>query len=96
VKTSRVKSVEFLPKTILGAAWSPQKERMDAGIYFPLFIVLVTGDFKKSAIYFLSADLQTPEMFIPRKPLSASAKRAGWQGFLISCVNVRDRFVRLF
>ncbi len=52
---------------------------MDAGIYFPLYIVLVNS--KKFAMYYLSADLQTPEMFVPRKPLSSTAKRAGWQGF---------------
>ena len=26
----------------MDAAWYPQKERMEAGIYFPLFLVLVT------------------------------------------------------
>jgi hypothetical protein len=28
------------------------------------------------------ADLQAPEMFKPRNPLKASARRAGWQGFI--------------
>lgn len=95
VKTSKVANVDRLPSTIPGAAWGPQKERMDAAVYFPLFVVLVTPDFKRSAIFFLPADLQTPDMFVARKPLGESAKRAGWQGFLISCAPVRDRFVRL-
>ena len=52
---------------------------MAAGIYFPLFLILVNG--RKSAIYYLSADHQRPDMFVPRKPLSGNARRAGWQGF---------------
>ena len=79
VKSKNVKDINSVPKQILGAAWQPQKERMEAGIYFPLFLVLVCeGEY---SIFYLSADLQTPEMFVPRKPLSPNAKRAGWQGF---------------
>jgi hypothetical protein len=48
VKAANVKCVDEIPKTILGAAWGPQKERMDAGIYFPLFLVLKNG--RRSAI----------------------------------------------
>jgi type II restriction enzyme len=81
VKASTCLDVAVLPKTLLGAAWSVQKDRMDAGIYFPLFIVLVQPG-KAFAIYYLSADLQTPDMFLPRKPLSLNARRAGWQGFM--------------
>ncbi|WP_347453556.1 DpnI domain-containing protein [Acinetobacter thermotolerans] len=39
VKSTRVKNVNILPKTILGAAWLPQKERMNAFIYFPVYLV---------------------------------------------------------
>lgn len=79
VKTKSVRDIEKVPSTILGAAWGPQSERMAAGIYFPLFIVLVAK--KASSIFYLSADLQAPEMFVARKPLSESARQAGWQGF---------------
>jgi len=79
VKASSVRDVSILPKKILGAAWGPQEDRMKAGIYFPLFIVLVSE--KDKAIYYLSADLQPPELFEKRKPLSKNARRAGWQGF---------------
>ena len=41
VKTVSRKDIEELPNTILGGAWGVQEERMNAGIYFPLFIVLV-------------------------------------------------------
>lgn len=99
VKTCTVRmldpSPEVLPGKLLGAAWGPQKERMDSAIYFPLFLVAATPDLGTSAIYYLSADLQPPDLFLPRKPLSATAKRAGWCGFLYDLEAVRDRFVRL-
>jgi hypothetical protein len=44
-------------------------------------LVLVPKKGRGNAIWYLAADLQTLEMFAPRKPLSRSAKRAGWQGF---------------
>lgn len=80
VKTSRVKDVEQVPGSILGAAWEPQKARMDAGIYFPLFLVLQSPS--ASAIYYLAADLQPTAMFVAREPLRPTAKRHGWKGFL--------------
>jgi hypothetical protein len=96
VKATAVKDINLLPDTVLGAAWGPQKERMDAGLYFPLFLVLVDkSDAKKSGIYYLSADLQPQKMFLPRKALSMAAKRAGWQGFLYDLKPIKDRFVRL-
>ena len=83
VKSVTVNDVQILPKTILGAAWGPQRERMQAGIYFPLYLVAKDAD-AKVAVYYLPKDLQTEEMFVPRKPLSVDAKRAGWQGFMIN------------
>lgn len=96
VKTSRRNDITTLPKSLLAGAWGPQCERMKSGIYFPLYVVLVSKDSQKPSIFFLSADLQIPNMFEARKPLSKTARRAGWQGFLINCDVVRDRFVRLF
>lgn len=83
VKTSVREDVDTLPKQILGAGWKPQEERMKAGIYFPLFVVLVSKNRRHRAIYYLPADLQRREMFKKRKPLSDSAHRAGWTGYLI-------------
>lgn len=93
VKATRVKDIDQIPKAVLGAAWKPQKERMDAAIYFPLFLVLVSG--KRYAIYYLAADLQTIELFKPRAPLSKTARRAGWQGFIYDTARVKANFVRL-
>lgn len=84
VKTVSTDDSSKLPKTILGAAWEPQRERMAAGIFFPLFIVLMPPKSKGLPhIFYLSADMQTNEMFLPRAPLSSSARRAGWQGYVI-------------
>lgn len=93
IKTSSVPDVSKPPKKLLSAAWKPQEERMNAGIYFPLFLVLIAG--RDRAIYYLSADLQKPEIFIKRKPLSSEARRAGWQGFLYDLEAVKDALVRL-
>ena len=82
VKSMTAKNPEIIPRRVLGAAWKPQLERMEASIYFPLYIVLVEST-RNFAIYFLPRELQTREMFIPRKPLSSTAKRAGWQGYEI-------------
>ena len=95
VKTTTKPDVAVLPARVMGSAWGPQQARMKAGIYFPLFLVLATKDRRQYAIYYLSADLQTPEIFEPRKPLSPTAKRAGWQGFNYRLDTVRSSFVRL-
>jgi hypothetical protein len=71
----------------------PQKERMEAAIYFPLFLVLVSG--RQHSIFYLSADLQTVGMFKPRTPLSDQARRVGWQGFIYDLSSVRNNYVRL-
>ncbi|MGO1118371.1 DpnI domain-containing protein [Rhodovibrionaceae bacterium A322] len=94
VKTSKTTNIEQLPKSILGAAWKTQKERMDAGIYFPLFIVLIDKhNLRKHKIYYLPADLQTPELFEPRKPLSSIAQRKQWQGFRYNLEIVKESIV---
>ena len=94
VKAMTVPDVSQLPKQILGAAWGPQKERMDNGIYFPLFLALKGPG--NHSIYYLPVDFQNPTLFAARKPLSASAKRAGWQGFTYALEAVPSgAFVRL-
>lgn len=95
VKACTVKDIRRPPDHIRGAAWPPQKERMDAGIYFPLYVVALSSDLKSHAIYYLSADLQEAEVFQARKPLGPEARRAGWQGFMCRLAHIRDRLVRL-
>lgn len=96
VKATRTDDPATLPKSVLGAAWSAQKERMDAGIYFPLFLVLYKSN-RHLAIYYLSSDLQPAAMFKPRKPLSVTARRAGWQGFTYDLTTIpAGGFVRIF
>lgn len=95
IKTSTVKDINCVPDKVLGAAWGPQKDRMSAAIYFPLFLVLKNDVGKHYSIFYLSADLQKPEMFKPRSPLSPTARRAGWQGFMYDLSAVQKHFVRL-
>jgi Dam-replacing family len=83
VKSTEQVDVDAVPRTLMGAAWGPQSERMTAGIYFPLFIVVVSPDRKRHAIYYLPADLQQPTMFQQRNPLRETARRAGWVGYTI-------------
>ena len=80
VKAATVRDIDKIPDQVLGAAWKPQESRIRAGIFFPLFLVLIFGTHTR--IYYLSADLQEPAMFQERKPLSPAARRAGWQGFV--------------
>ncbi len=94
VKTKRTKNIDRIPSTLPAAAWQPQHERMQAGIYFPLFIVLVHE--KTFSIFYLPVDFQAPEMFVERKELRPTAKRAGWKGFTIDLRKInRDAIVRL-
>jgi len=83
VKTFTTTDVDILKQRILGAAWGPQKERIDAGIYYPLYLVGMLPNGRRSAVWYLPVDLQSREMFVPRKPLSNTARRAGWQGYMI-------------
>ena len=95
VKACKVDDPESPPDTILGAAWGPQKERMESAIYFPLYDFAFAKKGKKRAIYYLSAYLQETEIFQPRIPLASGARRAGWQGFTYRLADIRDRLVRL-
>ena len=95
VKTFETNDIEKLPPTIPGAAWKPQRERMESGIYYPLYIVAFKKNGTKHSIWYLPTDLQTQEMFTARKPLKPNAKRAGWQGFTIDLKRALSQSVRL-
>ncbi|WP_411906052.1 DpnI domain-containing protein [Rhizobium mayense] len=94
VKSASSKRLDRIPKSVLGAARGPQRERMEAAIYFPLFLVLVNAA-REYSIFYLAADLQEPSMFKPRKPLLETARRAGWQGFIYDMTVVENRVIRL-
>lgn len=98
VKTKNdVPNIMEIPNIIPGAEWKTQEERMNAGIYFPLFLVLKNDKKNAESIHYLSADLQNNEIFKRRKnPLSKDAKRAGWLGFDYDLQSVKDRFVCLY
>jgi hypothetical protein len=92
VKALSVKSAEQRALTVLGGAWKVQEEKISAGIYHPLYIVKVLNG-KPIAIDYISADFLRPEMFVPRKPLSSHARRAGWQGFYYDLRKLDERVV---
>jgi hypothetical protein len=94
----KTKELNDIPSQLAGAAWGPQRERMDAGIYFPLFLVLVGKPTKpkRPTIDYLPADLQSPMMFQHREPLAKGTRRAGWQGFMYNFASVRSAFVRVW
>lgn len=85
--TAQVKAVDItrrgeLPKVLLGASWPVQRDRVESGIYLPLFIVTVRNAKHPEKVLYIPSDLQVPSMFKARNPLSPTAKRAGWQGFV--------------
>ena len=95
VKSFEADDINKLPPTILGAAWKPQRERMESGIFYPLYLVAKQRTKNKYAVWYLPADLQTAEMFVARNPLSSTARRAGWQGFTIDLRKALSQPVRL-
>jgi len=91
------KKVEKKIGKLLGAAWRPQKERLDADIIFPLFIVDILEG-RPLEIHYLDKESQknVDGLFVPRKPLSKNAKRAGWQGFSYDLDKVQTRIRTLW
>ena len=96
VKTFSTKNTDEMQKRILGSAWKPQKERIDAGIYYPFYFVGVSENPRRYSLWYLPIELQTRSMFEVRKPLSDKAKRAGWQGFVINLDKALSLPVRLY
>lgn len=84
VKATQVTTVpDGPPRTVMGAAWGPQHARIIAGIFHPLYVVSYRGRTLERIDYIPAHMLAAhPGVYKPRTPLSATAKRAGWQGFL--------------
>lgn len=89
VKTVTLKG-DDLPTRVLGAAWKPQHEQIMADIYHGLYIVGYSNSGKLVRIDYIPEHVlrTTPEVFEPRKPLSSTAKRAGWRGFIYNLTKV--------
>jgi hypothetical protein len=75
---------------VLGGAWGPQHDQIVAGIYHGLFVAGFTDRGRLARIDYVPAHIlqASPGVFEPRQPLSASAKRAGWRGFVYNLDNV--------
>ena len=83
VKTYTLKTPSnALPTRIPGAGWKVQHEQIMAGIYHGLYLVGYRGKRLVRIDYVPAHILQgSPDVFEPRRALSAKAKRAGWLGF---------------
>ncbi len=92
VKAPAVRTASDRVLTILGGAWKVQEEKLNAGIYHPLYIVKIVNG-KPVAIDYIAADFLRPEMYVARKALSAKARRAGWQGFIYDLRKLDDHVV---
>ncbi len=71
----------------MSGAWEPQHARILAGIYNGLYL----AGFKQNGRNLIRIDYvpphvleATPQVFEPRKPLGAKAKRAGWKGYMLN------------
>ena len=59
-----------------------------------LLMDVVASLYERNSLHDLIKHI-SKDIFIPRKPLSASAKRAGWQGFMYNISKIKNYFVRL-
>src|ERR1700744_3979713 len=69
VKAKQANDLNIIPSAIDGAHWGPQQERLDLGLYTPLFVVLYKEQKLKTeySVFYRSADLQEIDMFVPKK-----------------------------
>jgi hypothetical protein len=72
------------PVRVLGAAWGPQHQQILDGIFQPLFVFGFSAAGSLVRIDYVPAHIlqSSPQVFEPRAPLSSTARRAGWQGFV--------------
>lgn len=88
VKATRLADgTDEFPNRIMAAAWGPQHQRIIAGIFHALYLVGFRQDGKTLVrIDFVPPHVleACPSVFEPRKPLSSTAKRAGWTGFMLN------------
>lgn len=79
-----------LPSRVLGGAWGPQRDQILAGIFQPLFVVGFDASRRLVRIDYVPSHIlqATPDVFEPRAPLGASARRAGWQGFVYNITRI--------
>jgi type II restriction enzyme len=93
---AQVKSVTISgderPLRVLGAAWGPQHEQILDGIFQPLYIVGFSSTGTLVRIDYVPAHIlqSSPQAFEPRAPLSSTARRAGWQGFVYNLARVPE------
>ena len=50
---------------------------------------------KKLSIFYLAAELKHEKMFVQRRPVKETARRAGWQDYLLNGDEISSKVVRL-
>ncbi len=65
--------------------------RLEMKLVPDLFVVVI-AETEECRIYFLPKNLQKPEMFRKREPLSSAAKSPGWIGFTIDIASAAHDF----
>ena len=90
VKATTTVQRDRLPGRILGGAWRPQHEQIVAGIFQPLFIAGFSSSGRLESIHYIPAHVlqSAPQVFQPRAPLSPTARRAGWTGFIYDITQI--------
>jgi type II restriction enzyme len=92
IKASKRKSFRGLALKLLGAEYKTTLLSITNNIhYIVLFYSLKDAIYKINHLYFINSIDITESCIIPRKPLSSTAKRAGWQG----CTLVFNKFKEL-
>jgi hypothetical protein len=100
VKTYNLKASDALPGRIPGAGWRVQHEQIMAGIYHGLYLVGIRDADLIRIDYVPAHILQAcPDVYRPRKALSATAKRAGWVGFeydieALPAIGIQTRYTK--
>jgi type II restriction enzyme len=97
VKAHKVADAEDESITkLIGGSWRTQKERIDAGIYLPIYVVLHFRDphfrDRMHKIFYLGVEHQFRRMFIPRKkPL-----RGTWRFDYHFDLEINQYFVQVY
>ncbi len=91
VKAATLRRGHEQPTIVLGAAWTPVREQIEAGIFHDLYVAGYR-DGRLVRIERISAETLAahPQVIKPRNPLSATARRAGWQGLIYDLTGLPD------
>ena len=93
IKAAKRKTFKGLTLKLLGAEYKTTLSSIKTNnIHYIVLFYSSTGDiYKINYLYFINSVDITESCIIPRKPLSSTAKRSGWQG----CTLIFNKFKQL-